>query len=59
MAKIIVERGETTRMAKLFGCSGQAVRNALRYLTEGEYRVEIFHNNDVIVTGNNFPWFVC
>ena len=36
MGRIRVERGETTRMAKLFCCTGQTIRNALRDITEGE-----------------------
>jgi hypothetical protein len=36
MKRILVERGEVGRMAKLFGCTGQTVRNALRGLTESE-----------------------
>jgi hypothetical protein len=36
MKRILVERGEVTRMAKLFECTGQTVRNALRGFTEGE-----------------------
>lgn len=36
MGRIRVERGETKRMAKLFGCTDQTVRNALREVTEGE-----------------------
>jgi DeoR/GlpR family transcriptional regulator of sugar metabolism len=36
MKRILVERGEVTRMSKLFGCTGQTVRNALRGLAESE-----------------------
>lgn len=36
MGVIRVERGETKRMAKLFGCTDQTVRNALREVTEGD-----------------------
>jgi hypothetical protein len=36
MKRILVERGEVTRMTKLFGCSGQAVRDALRGFTDSE-----------------------
>lgn len=36
MGKIRVDHGETGRMAKLFNCTTQTVRNALREVTEGE-----------------------
>lgn len=36
MGAIRVERGETARMAKLFCCTGQTVRNALREVTRGD-----------------------
>ena len=36
MGVIRVAHGETSRMAKLFGCTGQTVRNALREITEGD-----------------------
>jgi predicted transcriptional regulator len=36
MGKIFVERGEISRMARLFGCTCQTVRNALRGVTECE-----------------------
>lgn len=36
MRKIIVERGMTTTLAKLFECTDQCVRNALRGATESE-----------------------
>ena len=36
MGRILVVKGETTRMAKLFGCTMQTVRNALRETTEGD-----------------------
>jgi predicted transcriptional regulator len=36
MGKILVERGEISRMARLFGCTCQTVRNAIRGVTEGE-----------------------
>lgn len=36
MGVIRVARGETKRMAVLFGCTGQTVRNALREVTEGD-----------------------
>ena len=36
MKRILVIRGEVSRMARLFECSGQAVRNALRGWAESE-----------------------
>jgi hypothetical protein len=41
MKRILVERGEVKRMAKLFCCSYQTVRNALRGFAECEraYRI--------------------
>jgi hypothetical protein len=36
MRKIIVERGEVRKLLKLFGCSDQCVRNALRGSTESD-----------------------
>jgi len=36
MKKIIVERGMTTILAKLFECSDQTIRMALRGITETE-----------------------
>jgi hypothetical protein len=36
MKRILVERGEVTRMARLFNCSDQAVRNSLRGFVESE-----------------------
>lgn len=36
MGRIRVERGETKRMAELFRCTDQTVRNALREITEGD-----------------------
>lgn len=36
MQKIIVDRGEVIRIATLFNCTDQTVRNALRFVTEGE-----------------------
>lgn len=41
MGKIRVEHGQTTRMAKLFGCTSQTVRNALREITEGDLTARI------------------
>ena len=35
MGRIRIEHGETTRIAKLFRCTTQTVRNALREITEG------------------------
>ncbi|MFV0327677.1 MAG: DeoR family transcriptional regulator [Bacteroides xylanisolvens] len=36
MARILVERGSVKKLAILFEVSEQTVRNALRYITEGE-----------------------
>jgi DeoR/GlpR family transcriptional regulator of sugar metabolism len=36
MARILVERGSVKKLATLFEVSEQTVRNALRYITEGE-----------------------
>jgi hypothetical protein len=36
MKRILVERGETSRIGRLFLVTDQTVRNALRGLTEGE-----------------------
>jgi hypothetical protein len=36
MKRILVERGEVKRMAGLYGCSFQTVRNALRGFVESE-----------------------
>jgi predicted transcriptional regulator len=36
MAKIFVNRGEVGKIARLFNCTCQTVRNALRGATEGE-----------------------
>jgi hypothetical protein len=36
MKKILVERGEISRMARLFNCSRQTVHNALFGLVESE-----------------------
>ena len=36
MKKILVERGEVQKLATLFSVTSQTVRNALKYITEGE-----------------------
>lgn len=36
MARILVERGSVKKLAIFFEVSEQTVRNALRYITEGE-----------------------
>ncbi len=36
MKKIIVERGMTVKLARIFCCTDQCVRNALRGATESE-----------------------
>lgn len=36
MARILVERGSVKKLARFFEVSEQTVRNALRYITEGE-----------------------
>lgn len=44
LKQILVARGEVQRIAKLFGVSGQTIRNALKFTTEGDdpdrYRTE-------------------
>ncbi|MCM1031612.1 MAG: hypothetical protein NC410_09280 [Oscillibacter sp.] len=34
--RILYERGTIEKMAKAFGVTGQTVRNALRFISEGE-----------------------
>lgn len=54
LKKILTERGEVARIAKLYSVSGQTVRNALRYITEGEtsdaIRKEAIDAGGVVIT---------
>lgn len=36
LQKIIVERGQAQEIARIFNVTDQTVRNALRFITEGE-----------------------
>lgn len=54
LKKILVDRGEVQRIAKLFEVSEQTIRNALKFITEGEepdrYRTEAIKGGGAIIT---------